>query len=521
MTKTAYSYIRWSSAQQTEGDSFDRQDGLAARYANQHGLELSDRTYVDSGISAFKGKNAAEGELRAFLDACDAGTIERGSYLLVENFDRLSRASVLTALSLFQEIVGRGITIVTLKDGRVFSTSSIEQDWTQLLMALLSMVKANAESADKSMRVKSALHAQRANYMKKGVCPQWLKLSADRTEYIVIQEKAAIVQRIFELSLAGNGINMIAKRLNSDGVEVPRTGKRKVKNDYWTGQQISRLLQNEAVIGTLVSTRNLDPLPNYYPAIVEPTIYYKVQENFKARANVTQGKIGTHVANLFAGLAYCVCGSRFRFVGYRGRGTKSYLVCQASNAKGKCKVRPTQYEALEDDVLAWLLFDQDEEVVPLTNVKRTDPTLPLQAELMKLSEQRERLYELVMSGTLKDTADAGRRINEVDEKVAAVKRRLEEVKVPLADPREAIERAVSLYIEHQEQALADDKTRYTEIRHELQTALRKIIRQMVIHDETVRDGQVYVEYDVTFAWDDEPFHRSYLRPLRRAWNKKS
>ena len=91
----AYSYLRFSTTEQLKGDSLRRQTQAARAYADTHGLDLDEAlTFRDLGVSAFKGKNVAEGALGAFLQAVDAGRVPPGSWLLVENLDRLSRDKV-------------------------------------------------------------------------------------------------------------------------------------------------------------------------------------------------------------------------------------------------------------------------------------------------------------------------------------------------------------------------------------------------------------------------------------------
>lgn len=51
----AYSYVRFSSPRQAEGDSFRRQTERAAAYCARRGWKLSDDNYQDLGVSAFKG----------------------------------------------------------------------------------------------------------------------------------------------------------------------------------------------------------------------------------------------------------------------------------------------------------------------------------------------------------------------------------------------------------------------------------------------------------------------------------
>src|SRR5262249_11300809 len=79
----AYNYVRFSTPEQAQGDSYRRQTEAAASYARIHGLELdADLTYADLGISAFTGDNARTGALAAFLAAVKVGTVPKGSRLL-------------------------------------------------------------------------------------------------------------------------------------------------------------------------------------------------------------------------------------------------------------------------------------------------------------------------------------------------------------------------------------------------------------------------------------------------------
>ncbi len=118
---TAYLYERWSTEAQAEGDSARRQLAAAERYASQHpGLTL-DRTstWRDAGVSAFRSGNLKESTaLATFLRAVESKKIPKGSYLLIENFDRLSRAAPLQALNALQRLLSLGVYVVTLTDGK-------------------------------------------------------------------------------------------------------------------------------------------------------------------------------------------------------------------------------------------------------------------------------------------------------------------------------------------------------------------------------------------------------------------
>ena len=151
----AYSYLRFSTPDQSRGDSFRRQADKARKFAAQNDLELSEDSYQDLGVSAYRGRNIVEGQLGKFLEAVESGKIKRGSYLLVENLDRLSRDRLMPALNRFHSILEAGINIATLNDGTVYTKDSIN-DLTGLIIPLVYMSRANEESVTKSERGRAA-----------------------------------------------------------------------------------------------------------------------------------------------------------------------------------------------------------------------------------------------------------------------------------------------------------------------------------------------------------------------------
>lgn len=183
--------MRFSSDRQHIGDSLRRQLALASRYALDHDLELDTTSYRDLGISAFKGQNAAQGKLGMFLRALELGLVEDDSLLLVESLDRLSRDDVDEALELFLSLIRRGVTIVTLSDGREYNRHTIKRDHgISLIVSISVMIRAHEESETKSARCKEAW-ARRA--MKGGIegsCsyPSWLRIVEGR--WALDREKA-------------------------------------------------------------------------------------------------------------------------------------------------------------------------------------------------------------------------------------------------------------------------------------------------------------------------------------------
>ena len=58
----AYSYVRFSTPEQAQGDSYRRQIESAEEYARLHDLEMDAKLrFADRGLSAYRGANAEIG----------------------------------------------------------------------------------------------------------------------------------------------------------------------------------------------------------------------------------------------------------------------------------------------------------------------------------------------------------------------------------------------------------------------------------------------------------------------------
>ena len=74
---TAYAYIRFSSAQQEEGDSVRRQKDLVQKVLQAHPTWTLARYIEDMGVSGFTGENLKEGPFADFLTSCARGRCPR------------------------------------------------------------------------------------------------------------------------------------------------------------------------------------------------------------------------------------------------------------------------------------------------------------------------------------------------------------------------------------------------------------------------------------------------------------
>lgn len=407
--KKAYSYLRFSTPEQSKGDSFRRQFKLAQDYAAQHNLDLDETLNLcDEGVSAYRGKHVETGKLGDFLQEVREGRVERGSVLLVESLDRISRQSARKALRVLEDICEEGITVVTLTDGRKYDEEALESDPMALMMSLMVFIRANEESATKATRLKSAWATKRQQIGDRPMtakAPLWLHLDKKAGKFQVIEERAALVRRMFNMYLEGTGPSGIAKEFNREGLKPWGIGA------LWHESYVTKILNNPAVHGTFTPHRiehdggkkqrvPLDPIAGYFPAVMGEETFLRAQD-LKKQKGLKGRKPTTTARNIFARLAKCpVCGSTMSWVNKSG--PWQYLVCyRASNGAG-CKYRSVPYDRLEQSFLEAV---QGGLVLPVDGEKLRQIERELaEAENRMNNAIRERsnLIEAIKRGTMSD-----------------------------------------------------------------------------------------------------------------------
>jgi DNA invertase Pin-like site-specific DNA recombinase len=307
MGRKAFSYIRFSSPKQADGDSLRRQREMRDEYIQRKGLELDESmNLLDLGISAWTGDNAATGALSVFLDLCRKGEIPKGSVLIVEHLDRLTRQQVRPALTLFFQILDAGVTIVTLTPEREYTPESSE-DPLSLIEPLFLFANVNEKSETLSKRLRDTWSEKRKQRKPlTSWTPAWIKLKDDRTGFVLIEDRAEIVRQIVRLALSGYGDIRLVRKLNDDKVPVISG------HEHWTNAYVSKILKSPALIGYYEpgmddkdGRRVLtgEVWTDYFPAVITQEEYYQLRAARQSRTS-QRGPSGTEVANLFTGLLH-------------------------------------------------------------------------------------------------------------------------------------------------------------------------------------------------------------------------
>lgn len=384
------SYLRFSHPDQQFGDSERRQLDKAKAWCLERGLTL-DETLADLGLSGYHGRHRSHGALGRFIEKVDAGKIPRGTILIIEDLDRLSRELTSEAQELFLHLVNQGVEIVDLANDRHFTKKSVNDNPGELFLTLGQMMGNHHASKTKADRIRETWKKRRTD--STNMCPAWI----DRTDkgFKINPAKAAIVRRIFRLVLT-MGVWQIVRKLNKE--KVPTLWKE--GQFQWHAQGVRALIRNrrvlgEQAIGTYEAKKRSETgavTLGAYPAILKEHEWLAANDAMDARkrgVSPVRGRNSTNVTNLFGNLATCgVCKDGRMIVAQRARkGDYFYFGC--SNAKrGECDhtgyFRLDHVESAFSIMFAAMLIEPDD----------SDPNADLRSELAEIEAEVERLARL-------------------------------------------------------------------------------------------------------------------------------
>jgi DNA invertase Pin-like site-specific DNA recombinase len=476
----AFSYVRFSTKGQADGASLNRQLKSAREYAAKNNLQLDDSSYQDLGVSAFKGLNAVEGQLGAFIEAVERGIIPRGSFLLVESLDRISRNVITEAQALFMRILNLDITIVTLLDGQVFSKDKINEDGgISIIISLLYMLRAHEEQKTKAARVKDGWeHARNTKKIITSIAPSWLRIVDGKFE--VIEEKAEVIRLIFKYAMEGMGSPSIAKRLGKE--KVPVLGN----SDLWSFGTVAGQMKNIAVIGHY-QTPKIPLREDYYPAIIDKDVFFTVQQLITSR-NLAPGiREGGIIGNIFAGRSYCgVCGTRMktssvnkaRFLA-NPDGCRRYLICEAAYGVKTCRgsVR-VPYDTFETQLLNVLIGLQRRNFFDLKAEVKYDPRPAIIAEISGKERGIEKHLDFMQQ--MPNSPALLKRLALLEKELETLKKDLSKA-VPVSTTNDQLEDVAETYHEFKRLKKNQNSPEYRAMREKLQVGLRRVVKRIDFH----------------------------------------
>lgn len=512
-------YIRWSSAEQGRGSSLERQREDCRAHAAQQGLNVV-AELVDEGVSAFKGRHTAVGELGRFVADVEAGVYQEGVILLTEKLDRLSREHAKKVFAWLLHITDLGVIVATVEGGRRYDRDTL--DMAAIIEVVVKAQLANEESEKKASRLSAAWAAKRRR-LERGEqavltrrAPAWLRVEGDPARFAINEERAEIVRRIFRDTVAGIGKHQIARNLNLEGVRPFG------RASGWHSSYIQKILMSPAVLGEFQPGSKPrgerrqaigDPIPDYYPRVVDADLHAAATRAAAGRHRRVAGK-GRRLVNLLAGLATCgECGSKMTF---RGKGLKEradgskvwedYLICDSyQRGRGCLSSHHFNYAVWSDGVLNGVL----DAALNDRHFSSPDVVRPLEIELAELVRSQTRAKERADTA-LKLHLETGRpepkakwleivaEIEEQDTKIRALEVRLLEARGTVS-PEEHRKRIEALRRSLDDE---DEAIRFF-ARSKVMEAIHELVVMMVFSSKPpavtmcTKDG-----ITVRVAWDD-------------------
>jgi DNA invertase Pin-like site-specific DNA recombinase len=444
-TPIAFAYLRISTEEQLKGHGIERQTKGAFDYATKNELSLTEERIIkDEGVSAYTGKNIIKGNLGTLLNDVRTGKIPKGSHLIVESLDRLSRQGGHKSNVILDVFLSAGILVHTYADNHIYG----KNEFLDYFKSGIEGFRAKSESEIKIKRQKETWEGKRAKGNTKPLtarCPAWLVLprlsyrgDTNDRKFTVNKERAEVVKKIFELSAGGLGNYSIVKELNKEGIP-PFSNAR-----GWAVSSVADILLNRSVLGEFqpckletTGSKNRvpigEPIVDYYPQIIKPELFeraFHARQQRKGQSGLPHGgRKGANISNLFSGLAKCAyCQAPMHYI-TSGRGD-NYLLC--SNVRTGLNCEHGKGWKYPDFEASFLMFVEELDLASITSkqqeaVKRNDLDKAVTALEGKLAINEQQQDNIIALQATKggNTERVAKKLNELTQAAIALQTDIE------------------------------------------------------------------------------------------------
>jgi len=209
-TKTTILYGRLSreDGDKVESDSIANQKLILSEYADRHGFP-NPVVIVDDGWSGLRFDRP--GYLK-MMEEVGRGNVYA---ILLKDITRLGRDHLQVGLCM-ETMRVNGVRLIAINDG--IDTDKGDDDFTPFRT-----IMAEFYAKDTSRKIKSVYKAKGNSGKHTSSCPPYgyLKSPDDKNQWVVDEEAAVIVRRIFQMTMEGKGPYQICCALKADKVEIP------------------------------------------------------------------------------------------------------------------------------------------------------------------------------------------------------------------------------------------------------------------------------------------------------------
>lgn len=347
---------------QGESNSISNQKLMLEDYARRNGFPRPTH-FTDDGIS---GTRFDRPGFNAMMAEVEAGHVEA---IIVKDMSRLGR-DYLKVGQIMELLRQKNVRLIALNDG--VDSFRGDDDFTPFRNIMNEWY-----ARDTSKKIRSTFQAKgKTGKHLTGTVIYGYLWDESRTHWIVDPDAAAVVRRIFQMTMDGYGPYQIANRLSADRVEIPsvhlaRYGEgvnknKTVKDIYgWGSSTIVNILKKREYLGHTVNfktRKHFKDKKSHYVDENEWTIFENThepiidQETFdnvqRIRGNVRRYPDGWGEAAPLTGLLYCAdCGGKM-YVHRTNNGKRISQYTCSNYSKIPCGMLcPTQHRINESAIL--------------------------------------------------------------------------------------------------------------------------------------------------------------------------
>lgn len=503
---------------QGESNSITNQKSIVEKYAKENGFKNT-KFFVDDGYSGVSFTRPAFMEL---MELAEAGRIEA---IIVKDHSRLGRNRLVVGQLLEEDFVRLGVRYIAImdnidtKDG--LSDFLPVQDWFIEMHAKNTSKKVRAVFQNKGMSGKPLTTVIPYGYKKNETNPD---------EWLVDEEAAEVVRKIFNLCVAGCGPTQIANQLFSEGIPTPteywqskgrKTSALPTVPHKWAARTVADILERQEYIGDTVNFRSTTRSFKDKTKIERPKEEWKVFENTHEaiidrgtwelvqmlRANKRRPN-RTGEVSMFSGLLYCGdCGEKLYYsVTNNYSREQAYFFCSSYRKNtANCTahyIREKAVYALVLESLRRILFyvqafekrfvqeqlDKSSEEQKKELAKKRRELAKSEKRIEELDVLFQRIYEDNVSGKLTDERFATMSSNyEVEQKS------LKEAVAMLRNEIEAQDDKTSNVL-----AFVEKVKQYTEIKELTPAIVNEFIDYIMVSKKQVIDGKTVYPIDIYY-----------------------
>ena len=318
-----YARLSQEDALDGESNSIANQKKILMKFATDSGFP-NPTFFIDDGVSGVTFDRPGWNEM---IRLAEAGKIRT---VIVKDMSRMGRDYLKVGYYTESFFAERDIRYIAINDG--VDSDKGDNDFTPFRNLFNDFY---ARDTSKKIRAVMRAKGNAGEHLCTNPPYGYQKDLADKKKWIVDEEAAEIVKRIFDLCISGKGPMQIAKLLTAQHVltvkahYAQRDGKPLPEKPYqWSPKSVAGILERPEYTGCTVNFKtyskshklkkrlhnapeNQRIFPNTQPAIIEEQVFARVRE---LRENKRRPAKQAERQGLFSGLLYCAdCGSKLHF----------------------------------------------------------------------------------------------------------------------------------------------------------------------------------------------------------------